>query len=162
MLAYLTRWEWESIQQCNKLIKDTVLTPSARLIDEGVMNNDDNSCCCKSMLTNNTHLPPCDDINTTAYGLLHFRHSFLHHFFSLSFHTHAIMPFITAYLCCYWLCPVFYVVTNLAGQQCTPRLNACNSAATHHMFLSLLQSQSWVSAQHLLLCLPTVWMHQGM
>lgn len=61
--------------------------------------------------------------------LLHFRHYSLHHF-SLSSHTHTAIPFIPTNLCCIWFCSVS--LYDLAGQQCTPSLNACNSAAAHH------------------------------
>lgn len=60
---------------------------------------------------------------------------------------------------------VLDMITIQAGQQCTPtaeRLQQCRGNSWPLMFLSLLQSQSSVSVQHLLLCLATVWIRQPM
>lgn len=85
---------------------------------------------------------------------------------------HFLFFLLLSQACCYGLYrhtsglfSLLYLITFLAGQQCTPkadRLQQRRGESWPLMFLSLLQSQSSVSVQHLLLCLATVWIRQPM
>lgn len=71
--------------------------------------------------------------------------------------SHTALTFITTQLCSFWVFIwwLFWLASSAPCLQC-----CCTSWAL--TFLSLLQSQSSVSVQHLLLCLVTVWMRQQM
>lgn len=71
--------------------------------------------------------------------------------------SHTALTFITTQLCSFWVFVwwLFWLASRAPCLQC-----CCTSWAL--TFLSLLQSQSSVSVQHLLLCLATVWMRQQM
>lgn len=71
--------------------------------------------------------------------------------------SHTALTFTTTQLCSFWvvLWWLFWLASSASCLQC-----CCTSWAL--TLLSLLQSQSSVSVQHLLLCLATVWMRQQM